>query len=69
MFDKTLITPLNIPAAIEKLLKNASELKYSFPKKNSDQKKKKKKSALSHSCNLYFMMILFFFTVAFIHFY
>ena len=68
MFDKTLITPLNIPAAIEKLLKNASELKSSFPKKNSDQKKKKK-SALSHSCNLYFMMILFFFTVAFIHFY
>ena len=42
MFDKTLITPLNIPAAIEKLLKNASELKSSFPKKNSDQKKKKK---------------------------
>ena len=68
MFDKTLITPLNIPAAIEKLLKNASELKSSFPKKNSDPKKKKK-SALSHSCNLYFMMILFFFTVAFIHFY
>ena len=68
MFGKTLITPLNIPAAIEKLLKNASELKSSFPKKNSDQKKKKK-SALSHSCNLYFMMILFFFTVAFIHFY
>ena len=68
MFDKTLITPLNIPAAIEKLLKNASELKSSFPKKTSDQKKKQK-SALSHSCNLYFLMILFFFTVAFIHFY
>ena len=47
MFDKTLITPLNIPAAIEKLLKNASELKSSFPKKNSDPKKKKKISTFA----------------------
>ena len=47
MFGKTLITPLNIPAAIEKLLKNASELKSSFPKKNSDPKKKKKISTFA----------------------
>ena len=47
MFDKTLITLLNIPAAIEKLLKNASELKSSFPKKTSDQKKKTKISTFA----------------------